>query len=365
MTKEEEVLFRKYYLEAETRAAAISMLILMAPLLAFIYNDFQFLGPGTMFNCVAGARVLLFLATLGVVLFLIRNKNYRVHDWVITVWSVIGLTILVLISFSRPGYYIGHAVMDVVIIMIVYLALPNRLVSKTLLCLVFSIAEVVILIVFRSQYDTPVLFTIILSLLIANAAGFISTWQIGAMRRTEFRSRTEVGKVSDELKRLSETDDLTGIYNNRAFRRIGTDELARFRRYGRPLSFIMLDLDHFKLVNDNYGHMVGDAVLRQVATAMLAELREVDIMGRLGGEEFGILLPETLVDDARIVAGRLNDAMHRLIITADGGQRIDITISLGVAEAESGDTGLDSLMARADKALYKAKEKGRDRFEVI
>lgn len=365
MSKEEEDLFRQHYLRAETRQAVISMLILMAPLLAFIYNDYSFIGPGLMFACVVGARILLFAATLGIVLFLWHNRNYHIQDRVITIWCLVGMTVLVMVSFSRPGNYIGHAVIDIVIIMIVYLALPNKVINRAWLCLAFTVAETIILFVYKTQYENSVFFTIVFSFLVANVAGFVVSWQLSSMRRREFRSQIEEAGIREELIRLADIDDLTGIYNSRAFHRLAMDELARVRRYRRPLVFIMLDLDHFKLVNDEFGHMMGDTVLREVAKTVSLQLREVDIMGRMGGEEFGILLPETLLDDGKIVAGRISDALRRMNMTTDSGIRLVITVSMGLTEARyEEDINMDSIIARADKALYRAKENGRDCVEL-
>jgi diguanylate cyclase (GGDEF)-like protein len=364
MSKEDESLFRQHYLRAETWQATFGLLILMVPLLAFIYNDYKFFGTGTEFWCFVALRAFMLAATIATVILLWRSRDFSVHDWLMTIWMVGGLVAITVIDYTRPANFIGHAIIDVVILLIVYLVIPNRIVTQTIIALIFTAAGVIIMLLQKELTDDLTMYTVLFSVLVANTAGFAGSWQLNLLRRREFRAQIEEGLARDDLKRLAEIDDLTGIYNSRVFQRMCVDEIARFQRYGRPLSFIMLDLDHFKLVNDNYGHMMGDKVLRQVAGTVSKQLREVDIMGRMGGEEFGILLPETMLDDARIVAERVLDALRRLDITADSGARLNITASLGLAEAVSSDTGMDSLTARADKALYKAKKNGRDRVET-
>jgi len=165
-----------------------------------------------------------------------------------------------------------------------------------------------------------------------------------------------------ELKRLANTDALTGAYNRRRFLELAGQELARAKRYGGPLSLLMLDLDHFKAVNDNYGHEAGDLVLKDMVRVCQGVLREVDIFGRVGGEEFMALLPETGLDGGRNVAERLRAALAAAPVAADGNQ-ISYTASIGVAALESEMT-LEPLMKQADQAMYQAKQTGRNRVVV-
>jgi len=158
---------------------------------------------------------------------------------------------------------------------------------------------------------------------------------------------------------LANTDDLTGVHNRRYCFTLGKRELARTRRSGNPLSAIMLDLDHFKHVNDKYGHTAGDRVLRDVAACCLDQLRETDIIGRYGGEEFFILLPDTPLPGARQLAERLREAIALRTSTASGGLRV--TASLGVASGGAELKTIDELVKRADGALLSAKRAGRNR----
>lgn len=168
---------------------------------------------------------------------------------------------------------------------------------------------------------------------------------------------TERERLVQEFKRMASTDGLTGIFNRMKLEPIMTAEVLRSRRYGRLLSILLVDIDHFKLVNDNYGHNIGDAVLRDVAAVLKENLREADSLGRWGGEEFLVVAPETSTDGARKIAEKLREAVasHRFI------RDIKVTISVGVASLMA-DEWEEDMVRRADEAMYLAKNSGRNRI---
>ncbi len=175
------------------------------------------------------------------------------------------------------------------------------------------------------------------------------------------RDITEWKNLEGELTRLANTDVLTGLRNRRSFFDAAASEVARAQRYGNTLSVILIDLDRFKLINDTYGHAAGDAVLVRFAGICRRQVRDVDLLARVGGEEFAILLTETPEDDAAELAMRIRHAVHEITMLADG-QSFDFTVSIGVAAYQHGNDSLEALMQRADDALYRAKETGRDRI---
>ena len=174
------------------------------------------------------------------------------------------------------------------------------------------------------------------------------------------RDITKRKAMEDELKELASTDPLTGADNRRSFLDKGALELLRSRRYKRPFSFLMLDVDHFKKVNDNYGHHLGDEVLKALVSRCKKILRITDLFGRLGGEEFAVILPETDSETALEVGERLRAELSLVRVESDQGS-IQFTVSIGLSMREDEADTLTAIMGRADSALYKAKELGRNR----
>jgi diguanylate cyclase (GGDEF)-like protein len=164
-----------------------------------------------------------------------------------------------------------------------------------------------------------------------------------------------------ELERQARTDALTGLPNRRYFLEVAASELARTARFGGELSVLILDLDHFKKVNDAHGHHAGDVALRHFAETCRAALREVDLVARFGGEEFVILLPETGTDAATDVAERLRQAVADMDVTVDENTVFRLTTSIGITTSTSPDDDIDTLLSLADSALYEAKAGGRNR----
>ncbi|MDX2142793.1 MAG: diguanylate cyclase [Rhodospirillaceae bacterium] len=174
---------------------------------------------------------------------------------------------------------------------------------------------------------------------------------------------TERKKLEEELRAQAATDPLTGVPNRRSFDSAARREVERARRYAKSFTVIAIDIDHFKRVNDTYGHDVGDIVLRSMTKTCLEKLRITDVLARLGGEEFAVLLPETSLEAAIVLAERLRVGIATTPIESVKGQ-INITVSLGVAQFALNEPTIDLTLKRADEALYKAKREGRDRVEV-
>jgi diguanylate cyclase (GGDEF)-like protein/PAS domain S-box-containing protein len=170
----------------------------------------------------------------------------------------------------------------------------------------------------------------------------------------------ENARLLARIQQIAITDDLTGLYNRRGLFEIGRLELERTRRYDMPLAAIIMDIDHFKRVNDQYSHAIGDQVLRSFANCVKENTRELDVVGRIGGEEFVILLPGSNHKSAQKTAGRLQELIANNVTTTNVGE-IRITVSQGVAIYNSNMQDLNDLVQAADRALYKAKETGRNR----
>ena len=174
-----------------------------------------------------------------------------------------------------------------------------------------------------------------------------------------FTDISRMKAMERQLQEMARTDELTGLSNRRYFMEQARKELARAGRYGHPVAMLSFDIDHFKDINDRYGHPEGDEMLRAISRICRDTLRETDTLGRLGGEEFGVLLPECDIEAAGMVAERLRKkvAAH---VCRFGEKAVGCTISLGGAQYAGPEEDLESLMKRTDKALYQAKNSGRN-----
>lgn len=184
---------------------------------------------------------------------------------------------------------------------------------------------------------------------------------------TDIRQRKEIEARNAELMALLEkqalTDPLTSLPNRRAFEKEAAGAVLRAARSEAPVTVGIADVDHFKAINDNYGHAVGDAVLCAVSDAIRSVARDTDIVARLGGEEFGLIFPNTSIEQSGQVAERIRSAVASIQFPVNGAETVDVTISIGLSKL-IGQAGLDAALGAADTALYSAKGNGRNRVEA-
>ncbi len=172
----------------------------------------------------------------------------------------------------------------------------------------------------------------------------------------------QLDRAEEEMRRLASIDSLTQAYTRGHFLELAEKEVLRARRYGHPLALLLLDIDHFKSVNDSNGHSAGDRVLRAAVDLFQRQIRRSDLLGRYGGEEFLILLPETDVAGAGVVAERIRAALRKAPVNV-GTLAVEMTVSIGLTGLRPEMQDVDALLAHTDAALYRAKDAGRDRVE--
>lgn len=178
------------------------------------------------------------------------------------------------------------------------------------------------------------------------------------------RDITQRKKAEEKLKYMATHDALTGLYNRKVLDKLIIDEVGRSERYGHPISIFMLDIDHFKQINDTYGHQTGDTVLQNIASIMVNSIRKMDYAARYGGEEFIIVLPETSLAEAEEMAERLcfSIAEHSFLTKDD--KKLNITASIGVATFPEHAQSWKDLIHAADNAMYAAKKAGRNQVQI-
>lgn len=312
-----------------------------------------------------GPLLLLCLAAVGV--FLVTRSSRRLY-----LWNALGLTLgcaAMALRTTVPPDAVPealspfHVSRDGVVLLLVAamaeLALVPAWFAVNAAIVSFALTAFLTLFYFDPAVENP------LNLLLAApiALAFILAMGNGAqrMRRQTFLVHTRLREANVRLKRLARTDPLTGCANRRRFFEVGEVEFDRSRRHRRPLVVVVMDLDDFKGVNDCYGHTVGDRVLAAVATAAGRELRATDLVGRIGGEEFAFLLPETDAESGGILAERLRRRIASTEVPIDQGS-VSVTASFGVSDNAFEPPDFSSLFTRADTALFDAKRSGRNRI---
>ncbi len=276
--------------------------------------------------------------------FLGYGVNDRLDLMVLIV--IIGMTALAmpaLISFPAIVFlYFAPAGLSVAIQLLLDPALDKTMLGVAMLAFNAMIV--------RSTFNFHRVLTESLRLRFSNA-------ELNQQLEAEIAERKD---METELKRLALHDPLTGIYNRQAMEQRAESEIVRARRYRHPLSVFMIDIDHFKRINDTYGHSAGDAVLIAFADNLGSTTRSIDILARYGGEEFVVLLPESNLETALQLAERIREQISAMPVSIHDGEQLHVTISIGVASlSEHADT-FDALLDDADKAMYAAKASGRN-----
>jgi len=266
---------------------------------------------------------------------------------------------LLVFNFTRPADFLTTSY-DVILPFAIYIISPLKIFYTLALAFGFSAGILYIDFFHKSGIDPSTLNMVLVGQLIVHILGLTSGIQIQSYRRKSFKAYIKEKDAKEMVAYLANIDPLTKSLTRRQFFNIAESEFLRFSRYHRPLSMLVLDADYFKTINDTYGHYAGDLVLRSLSLVILEQKRAQDTFGRLGGEEFGLLLPETGLEQAKNVAERVQKTWAETSCNVDG-KPIRSTVSIGVSEAKGDDKSFEDVLRRADRLMYKAKETGRNR----
>ena len=482
-----EKAYRQQYLKSDVRVAALSMLLLAILLASFAYNDFALFGLTPTFYFLITLRGVYLIYFSILMVYLWKNQDSVRFDWNMFVWLMLSMFLVITINLTRPEGYTGNIPVDVILILLVYLAMPMPLLFRALGAIIFTLSDIFMFFILRHAGSPVSAYASIFALIMANVIGIYASARLYSFRRSAFKASQEESAAREEIKREAELwqstfdsiKDLVSIQDtqfrlvrvNRAYsdafqktpaalegshcyeivhgtsgpiegcphqqvlqsgsaavteifeprlgihleiscspiiRRDGTLEgtvhiaknitarkkleekltqlatldgltglpnrmllsdrfdiaLANARRKSEGLAFMMLDLDRFKIINDSFGHGVGDMLLVAVAGRLSALLRKSDTVARMGGDEFAVLLTEIIqVEDALQIAQKILEAFHEPF--ALDGRDLTVTTSIGIALYPGDGDDLETLSKNADTAMYLAKEEGRNIYKIF
>ncbi len=368
-----EQVYRARVAPATARYARLAVITAALFFLAFGVTDYVSLGLGRSFYFLLALRGLVLVTGLVVVIRLKASPLSVMTGRAVTLVETVGFAVFFAIALLRPAELPIHGMSMTVMVIAVYLFLPNRVVLAAATGVAASIGFLLVAVEYLPP-DIPSLVVIASMLLLINCFGLMAAYRLSVVRREEYallagaeaanrRLSHEVAerrRLQDELQRLATTDGLTGLWTRRHYLSLSERERKRAQRTGKPVAILLLDVDHFKRVNDTHGHAAGDLALKRLAGTSLAVLRETDIVGRFGGEEFAITLPETGADLAGEIAERLRRDLEGMEIPSSRGG-VRLTVSIGAALYRGGSETMEQILSRADHALYAAKRMGRNR----
>ena len=355
--------YRVFHLKNDITQSILSLTIASISILGMLRMDaWYFRDKPDLLMILAIYRGAFVLLTIGIIFAITRIRKVRIYDRLVLGWVFCTILFLVLSNFTRPSNYLSTAT-DIIVPFAIYVLSPFKVFYSIALAFGFSMGTLYVDHFFKTGVDPILLCAATSAQVVVHALGLGSALQIQSYRRRSFKAYMKEKDAKEMVSYLANIDPLTKSMTRRQFFNIAESEFLRFIRYHRPFSVLVLDLDRFKNVNDTYGHHAGDLVLRSFSLVALEQKRAQDTFGRLGGEEFGLLLPETNLEQAKVVAERIQKTWQNSPVNLDG-MPIHSTVSIGVAEAGADDKSFDDLLRRGDQRMYKAKERGKNQVAV-
>lgn len=351
--------YRVFHLKNDIAQSILSLTIASISILGMLRMDAIYYGNRPeLFSTLVLVRGSFVLLTILVMYAIRKTRRVRVYDRLVLGWLSCTILFVVLSNFTRPPNYLTTA-FDIIVPFAIYVLSPLKVFYNIALAFGFSVGTLYVDYFFKPGVDPIALNVSISAQIIVQALGLGSALQIQSYRRRSFKDYIKEKDAREMVSYLANIDPLTKSLTRRHFFNIAESEFLRFRRYRRPFSVLVLDLDYFKNINDTHGHHAGDLVLRSFSLVAMEQKRVQDTFGRLGGEEFGLLLPETNIEQARVVAERIQKMWEISPVSLDG-VLIPSTVSIGASEAKATDKYFDDLLRRADRMMYKAKENGKN-----
>ena len=356
-----EAAFRAVELPRNLRELRRSLVVGSALILMFGITDYTTLGLSEAFYWALGMRLVVALTTMAFAFSLSRYPQLVQRQLPLNLLIALICTMIIALVPLRPDTVGTQHTALIVASILLYLYIPNRLISQLIASLYLAIGFIAASAFFAPELGAVRLGAMALLLVMVNVAGFMTSQSLGRLRREQFTTLMAQRETNLQLQQMAETDDLTGLFNRRHFMELAEAAHRQCRERAQPMAVCMLDLDHFKTINDQLGHAAGDRVLQRVADVCLKALRSADLIGRFGGEEFIVALPEADIYEARQIAERLCRSVDAIRFQDT---TVDLSITCGVAEVYAHEGNLEPALTRADNALYRGKTAGRNTVVV-
>ena len=352
--------YRIFHIKDDIRQSSFYISVAAVSVLSMITTDAPlYKNRPDLFLWMMLFRVGFALVSVLIIIAFWRTVNPTVYDGLMMGWLCLVIFFLLLFNFTRPVDFLTTAY-DVILPLAIYIISPLKIFYSFALALGFTTGILYIDYFYKTGIDSATLNMVIVSQLIVHVIGLTSSVQIQSYRRKSYRAYIQEKDAKEMVAYLASIDPLTKSMTRHHFFSIAEIEFLRFSRYRRQFSMLVLDADQFKNINDTYGHYVGDFVLKNLSLVILEQKRIQDTFGRLGGEEFGLLLPETNLDQAKVVAERIQTTWAQTPSHVED-KVIRSTVSIGVTEVNEQDQSFEDVLRRADRMMYKAKEAGRNR----
>ena len=341
-------------------------------LLLFGLLDYPALGMSESFMLLMGLRIATVVLLAVLFVQVKRKPELATAAYAVTAIEIFGFVLFFFLYFIRHDIVTWVIGMLPMMLISLYVFVPNRVVLSNLVAAFCMVG--MLYVVALNGFGAATLIGLFFLLALPSVVGFFTALRLQIAQRQEYAQFQRVSEINvelqseivrrqaleEELKRQATTDPLTGLFNRRQYEILFNRERDRCSRQNLPLSLCVVDLDHFKKVNDNYGHDVGDLVLKHVANLFSKTLRHMDVVGRFGGEEFILILPETDLEHALQVVNRLREELMASSVQSPKGE-IKMTATCGVTLVASDDVDVAAVIKRADMALYEGKKAGRNR----
>ena len=345
---------KQYFLRNDMDLTSIAIVVaaLMAPLMSFL--DYSYYGWTIEFFIASGLVGAFVIFSV----FLIVNFRYATrvttYETQVFIWCMFLGIATKFADFLQPQRITENVLVSDFLIIAMYMLITNKFIFRILPISIITIACIIALFTTTNVATSEEKYLHTTTLILLNGTGIIILSRNNQFKRAEYRAIVREKEARAMFEELAASDPLTGILNRRSFIEHTRLAMHRFERYHDSFCLAVIDLDHFKHINDTYGHLTGDRAIRMFSKLMETNKRQGDVFGRLGGDEFGFIIHQSSEADALKTLARMQDALQTMAIESPSGD-FHISFCVGVTEVKQGDRSPDDLLHRADLALYRSK----------